>query len=331
MRTALWLLIVAMLSHLAACGSSTTVQEASLPHAGEARPAETVSALVSGKTQPAPGHVARIAPAVLRPVTDVLVQVGDSVRKGQPLIKLDDDEPQADVRAKKAALAEVRASLARLKEEPRREEQNEARAMLANLKIAAEEASQLYDRLEPPYRTGAVAAQRYHEARFQLAKSKADEAAAEARLARLLRRPFEREVAEIEARLAAAEQAVKSAEAELEHYTLVSQMDGVVGSLDVRPGTVSRPGTTLWGEVLDLSVIDVRCDLAPAQADALCVGQGAEVLPDGSPEDTLAGKVVVVGIAADPQTGSVPVLVRATNAHNRLRCYVNVKVRFKVK
>jgi multidrug resistance efflux pump len=325
------LLIAVMLGSLAACASSTTVQEASPQYAAEARAAETASAWFPGKTQPAPGHVARIAPAVLHPVVDVLVQVGDRVKKGQPLIKLDDDEAQADVRAKKAALAEVRASLARLKEEPRREEQNEARAVLANVKIASEEASHLYDRLELLYRTGAVAEQRYHEARFQLARSKTDEAAAEARLARLFKRPFEREVAEIEARLAAAEQSVKSAEAELEHYTLVSQIDGVVGSIDVRPGTVSRPGTTVWGEVLDLSAIDVRCDLAPAQADALRAGQAAEVLLDGSPEDVLAGNVIVVGIAADPQTGRVPVLVRVTNAHNRLRCYVDIKVRLSMK
>jgi multidrug resistance efflux pump len=117
----------------------------------------------------------------------------------------------------------------------------------------------------------------------------------------------------------------------VEHYTLVSLIDGVVGSLDVWPGTVSRPGTTVWGEVLDLSVIDVRCDLTPAQAGALRAGQAAEILPNGSPGDALAGKVAFVGIAADPQTGGVPVLVRVTNADNRLRCYVNMLVRFGAK
>src|SRR5205085_1922077 len=72
-----------------------------LSHGAQALAADGVDApndLVPGKTQPAPGHVAIIAPAVLHPVTDVLVQIGDHVKKGQALVKLDADEPEADVR-----------------------------------------------------------------------------------------------------------------------------------------------------------------------------------------------------------------------------------------
>jgi hypothetical protein len=40
-----------------------------------------------------------IASAILRPVVEVLVSPGERVKKGQPLIKLFDLEPQAKVRA----------------------------------------------------------------------------------------------------------------------------------------------------------------------------------------------------------------------------------------
>lgn len=103
--------------------------------------------LFAGKTQPAPGRAAKIAPVVLHPVEEVRVALGDRVKKGQPLVKHDDDEPQADVRAKKAALAELRASLARLKEEPRKEEQEEVRHSLTALKLCTEEARHILDRL----------------------------------------------------------------------------------------------------------------------------------------------------------------------------------------
>ena len=55
-----------------------------------------------GKTQPVPGRIGLIATSVLHPVTRVLVSPGDRVKAGQPLVKLDSDEPEADVRAKKA-------------------------------------------------------------------------------------------------------------------------------------------------------------------------------------------------------------------------------------
>jgi multidrug resistance efflux pump len=322
MRTVALLLTLVGLVFVSGCGGSGPTPEI---QAGEP---ESESGWLPGKSQPAPGHVAKIAPAALHPVVEVKVAVGDRVKKDQELVKLDDDEPQADVRAKKAACEELEATLARLREEPRQEEQNEARASLASLKAASAEARQVYQRLEPLFRSGAIAEQRYHEARHSLAKVEADEAAATARLARLQKRPFEREVAELQARIKAAEETVKGAEAELEHYTVVAQIDGIVSSLQVCPGMVSRPGTAEWGEILDLSVIDVRCEVTSEQADGLRVGQLAEIRLNGRSASPLAGKIASIGIAADQKTGRIPVLVRLDNPDNRLRCYVDVKVRF---
>src|SRR5262249_17849585 len=156
------------------------------------------------------------------------------------------------VRAKKAALAELRAGLARLKAEPRQEEQNEAQASLENSRVCTQEQRQLLERLEPLWRKGSIPEQRYYEVRASVLKCEADQRAAQARLQRLVKRPFEQEVAELQARVVAAEENVKAAEAELEHYTVTAAIEGVVSELDVCPGTVSRPGTSVWGEILDL-------------------------------------------------------------------------------
>ncbi len=329
MRIVASVLLVVLLGAVNGCGRSTVTPEARQALAAEELN-EGSPLVVGGKTQPAPGHVAKIAPTVLHPVTEVLVKVGDRVKKEQALVKIDDDEPQAEVRAKKAFVRELQAGLARLKEEPRLEEQKEAQAILESSRVSLEECRQMFARIEPFWRKGSIPDQRYHEARHHLAKSQAEEAAAAARVQRLLKRPFEREVAELEARIAAAAENVKAAEAELEHYTVIAQMAGVVTSLDVCPGVVARPGTTTWGEILDLSVIDIRCEVSPEQADMITVGQTAEILQKGGGTPP-AGEVVWVSIAADPQSGRVPVLVRLNNPDNRLRCYVEVKVRFGAK
>src|SRR4051812_41964593 len=72
------------------------------PPAG--RPAEAPVLEAEGRTQCVPGRKAIIAPVPLHPVEEVLVAPGDRVNKGQVLVKLDDDEPKADVRSKKAQL-----------------------------------------------------------------------------------------------------------------------------------------------------------------------------------------------------------------------------------
>jgi hypothetical protein len=109
----------------------------------------------------------------------------------------------------------------------------------------------------------------------------------------------------------------------------MSSLDGVIAWLDVCPGMVSRPGTSVWGEILDLNEIDVRCDVLPPQADRIAAGQTAQVQP--SPKgDFENAKVIYVGIAADKATGRVPVVVRMTNAKARLRCDIETTVRFTV-
>jgi RND family efflux transporter MFP subunit len=232
---------------------------------------------VVGRTQPAPGRRGLIAPVPLHPVVEVLVAQGDRVKKDQTLVKIDDDEPQADLRAKEAGLASARHSLA------------EAQRFLAAI-------AKLHSQ-------GGTAEQAYHSARVACLKAEQDERAATA--------------------------AVESAKAELEHYTVTAAIDGVIAWLDVCPGMVSRPGTSVWGEILDLSELDVRCDLTSAQADQIAVGAAAQIQSPtkGDPE---SGRVVSVGIAADRATGRIPVLVRFANPKARWRCDVDATVRFSV-
>src|SRR5581483_11369992 len=75
------------------------------------------SAEVPGKTQPARGRAAVIAPQTTQPIREVRVAVGEAVKKGQIVVQLDDDEMQAEVKAKDVALAIARAKLAELRAE----------------------------------------------------------------------------------------------------------------------------------------------------------------------------------------------------------------------
>ncbi len=281
----------------------------------------------AGKTQPAPGRSGKIAPVILHPVVDIMVTQGARVKKEQPLVRVDDDEPKADVRNKEALVQELRKGLERLKAEPREAEQEEARAALDSARISAKEARRELDSVTPAWHQGAIPEQRHHAAVAALSKAEADERAAAARLKHLLLRPFALEVAEVEARIAAAVAAVDGAKAELEHYTVVAPIDGIVTTLNVSLGTVSRPGTSVWGEVLDLRQLDARIDLAPQQLRGVSIGQSAEVLDESSPDHVWKGHVVSISLAADPATGRVPVLVRIDNPEEKLRCYVNVRVR----
>jgi RND family efflux transporter MFP subunit len=130
-----------------------------------------------------------------------------------------------------------------------------------------------------------------------------------------------------EMRERAAVAAWESAQAELQHFVVTASIDGVVSWLDVSPGTVSRPGTTVWGEILNLDEIDVRCELTVEQADRVSVGQSAEVRSSAGNLGSSMGRVVFIGLTADKATGLIPVVVRLPNSKERLRSGVPVHVR----
>ena len=205
-----------------------------------------------------------------------MVALGERVKKGQPLVKLDSDEPQADVRSRKATLE--------------------------NAGIVLKEARRCHAAIEK--HADALPEQKLHESRVAALKAEMDQRVAKA--------------------------ALESAQAELEHYTILSPIDGVVNVLDVRVGMVPRPGQTTWGEILDLSEIEVCCDLSPDQADEIAIGQSAEVRSLKKKELLGVARVSFIGFSANKVTHQVPVTLRLPNPKWRVRCEVPVEVRFLV-
>jgi multidrug efflux pump subunit AcrA (membrane-fusion protein) len=64
------------------------------------------------------------------------------------------------------------------------------------------------------------------------------------------------------------------------------------------------------------------------QLDLVTVGQAAEILTDDSKRPLGTGKIVFIGLEANPTTGLVPAHVRLANPKGLVRSGVPVQVRF---
>ncbi|MBV7265931.1 HlyD family secretion protein [Erythrobacter ani] len=190
-------------------------------------------------------------------VTDLRVQPGDRVEKGQPLFLVDD-------RAARARLAEANAAI------------SEARAAIVEAQAAQRTANQqlaLYDNLDDP---AAVS-------RAEVIRAEGDAAAAQSRL-ELSR-----------ARLAAAQAQAGSAQTELNRLTVRAPITGEILAVNIRPGEFvatqggnSQPFIQM-GETIPLHV---RVDIDENEAVRVKLGADAIISPRGAAEIRANAKFV---------------------------------------
>ncbi len=97
------------------------------------------------------GENINIYPEVSGPITDVMVAEGASVKKGDPLLKIDDSVQRATVEQLQSQAEAARAMLAELKAEPRRENLDVATAQVDNARATLKNADDQLQKQERSY------------------------------------------------------------------------------------------------------------------------------------------------------------------------------------
>ncbi|MFO0748200.1 MAG: efflux RND transporter periplasmic adaptor subunit [Myxococcota bacterium] len=258
-----------------------------------------VATVVSAGRVLAPS-LAKVASPLVGTVREVRVSAGATVKRGELLIALDDDEAQASLARARAALAAATARRADL--ETRLAPGARELARQAATSLARAEADHARD--AGLAKAGALSESDLHasETALALARSKARGAAIEARAAL----PEGAQAASIAAALADAQAAVDQAEAHLATLVLTAPVDGVVLSRTVEAGDVVQPGVPLL--VLAESGQD-RLVIEPDEKNlgALALGQPAVASADAFPDRRFGCKVSWIAATIDPQRGTIEV------------------------
>lgn len=284
-----------------------------------------------GTTTPLPSHQIVIAPAVEGIVAEILVNEGDEVEAGRPLVRLDYRLAQRELAERKAAREELVSALTLLKTPPRKEEQRVADLEVERARVAEELAQTVLDRLTPLNRRKEVSDQQLFEAQQRLRDATLARQVAEGHRTVLMLGPKPEAVAEAETKIARAEAAVNSAETRLGFLTLKSPGAGLVDELLCHPGQLLAAGA-LAAEVLDTSEMFATIGVPPRDARLLRKGQPARVFvatrddDEQSESEPIEGTVAFVGAEASAETGTVPVRVLVANPEGRLRLRTVVSV-----
>ncbi|HBJ85928.1 MAG TPA: hypothetical protein DDZ88_19080 [Verrucomicrobiales bacterium] len=241
------------------------------------------------------GEVRRLAFQTEGTSTQCAVKVGEKVKRGTVLMRLDDQEEQAALVSAESALHLAQAELSQLKAWINPERLKAQAALVCAAKAEADFAEKEFKRQNTMLDTpGAISQGDREKAEMQMLSKRAMSRQAEAELAHL--RSFVRaeDIAVAMARGKHAETLITAAKARLSNATLLAPCDGEVLEILQREGDMASPSA---GPVLifaDVSKLRVRAEFDETYALRLKEGQAATIITHDESHRSLKGRVVFV-------------------------------------
>ena len=274
---------------------------------------QDLSAIVtaSGEIEPPPADLANVNANTFGKITDLYVKEGDSVKKGQLLLRTEAVQADASVNAQKATVASAKADVEQFAATVQAQQAalNTAQANVqtaqANLVRAQEEFRRGQDLLRDKLIAQNEFDTRLNNVKVAQANLDADQAAVVQQRALLQQAKFNLDSAR--AKVAMQQAQLVSTEDARDKTIYTAPLDGIVTSLPVHvgenvvPGVQNTVGSLLY-QISDLAVITAEVKVDETDIINVKLGQPAEVTIDAIPNKTFKGKVTEIGQSAIGRT-----------------------------
>jgi HlyD family secretion protein len=195
-------------------------------------------------------------------VWEVFVKIGDKVKLGDPLFRIDDREVRSQLKVRAAALASAQAQLHKAMAAPRAEDIPPAQAVVEEAKAKVYDAESAMGRTEKLFNRQMAPASDYDRDRFAYYSAKAAMARAVADLDKIMAGTWKEDIEVARATVQQAESELESTQIMLDRLTVRALADGEVLQVNVRPGQFAAMA---WREPMvvlgDVQRLHVRVDI----------------------------------------------------------------------
>lgn len=300
-----WMIVLGLIC-LAGCGKQTVKQETAAPVTVRVQKPRRVQ---HPRYVPASGTVEAAETAdtgfqIAGRVARVFVDEGQPVRKGQVLAELDATDYRYGLQASEGQAAAAQAAFEKAEAGTRAEELEQARAAYDRAQDEYQRYKRLYERksMAAADFTKVEAAYRAAAAQYEMAKNGArreDRAAAQAMVRQ-------------------AEAQVQVHRKQIADTRLLSPIDGVVARRSVDPGEMVSAGLPVFS-IVALNPARVRVGIPEADIGLIRTGQTARVTLPALPGSEFMGSVILVGVAADPNSRTFSAKISVPNPGLQLK------------
>lgn len=265
----------------------------------------------SGEIKPPPDKLANVNAQSFGKITEILVKEGDTVKKGQLLMRTEDVQQTASVDAQQAAIrtaeADISAQDATVQSSAASLKTAQANLTQTQAKLAQSKAD--FARNQQAFKDQLISQQAYDQSLsdFEVAKAnvQSSQSQVEQNKALYQQAVYNRNMAK--ARLNQNHAQLLGLQNQLQQTIYNSPINGVITSLPVHqgenvvPGIQNATGSVLF-QVSDLSVITAEVKVDETDIVNVKLGQPADVSIDAIPNKTFKGKVTEIGQAAISRT-----------------------------
>jgi multidrug resistance efflux pump len=260
-------------------------------------------------------------------ITEMPVQEGAPVKKGDTLAVLDTTTLQLQVEQAQAGLDIATANLKRVKAGPTRDDIAIAKSALDRAQAAVAQAQAAYDRIggaSNPY-----IAMTPESLALQQASSQYQ--AARATYNQTVNHPTADELETAQGQVQQAQAALALAQQQVANATLTAPFDGTVLSIKPHVGETVGPTTPVL-TLADLGHLQVQAGVDQDLLEQIQIGQTATIVPDAFKDTRVTGKVSQIGWLATDTAGvtNIPVTIDVDSGDVPLRPGLTATVEFNV-
>ena len=273
--------------------------EEGLPVLAERVKVRDFSTTVSVSGQVEAEDAAVVRPVASGQVVEVLVEMGQTVRSGQLLARLDDRQARQVLHQAEEALSLARAELEAIRKandergKLHAQEKNKAERAAASARESLAQAQTRYDRLKKLHDDGVATAQQLEDAADQLRLAKERLADAEATMANLADSLGLQDTKLAETRVAQAGQDLATARNDLDLTMLRAPQNGTVLIKAVEPGVAVVPGLALF-TIGTTERLRIKALVDEAYIVNIRLGQPVEVTNDALAGTLFTGRVTAI-------------------------------------
>jgi HlyD family secretion protein len=268
--------------------------------------------LMAGKVESS--EQADISSKITAKVAEIYVDVGSAVKKGDPIIKLDSNDLEAQVAQARAGVSIAQANLAKIVSGARPEEISQAQAAFDSAKANYQNAKNTYTRYQQLFEVGAISRAQLEQYQTALTMTEAASRSAQEALNITNKGETPETINIAKSQVEQAQTALKFALTQLDNGIIVSPISGLVSAKNINAGEMAvvpvDTGAIPLVSVVNSDTLLVNAYLPTALIHQVTIGQDVVIRVAEIPDKEFNGQISVIDSVVDSKNKNILVKVK---------------------